>query len=286
MPHETSATNRYRATVEYDGADFCGYQVQPGVRTVQFVLEAALARLANLPETASLRVVAAGRTDTGVHALGQEVAFDMPTPWELMELERALNAVLPADLAARNVRPAEPDFHPRFHATARRYEYYICPRDPGPLRASRVWTPSIRPDPAILREAAQRLLGRRAFDAFAKSGQPARGTECTIERAEWSETGLGDLRFTIVADRFLHHMVRYIVATLVDVAAARRSLEDWSRLLHDGSGRPPEPAPPHALYLTGVRYRDGWNRDAGVPGLWPLEPAASFIGLEELTEIS
>lgn len=286
MQPESRPVNRYRATVEYDGADFCGYQVQPAVRTVQCVLEECLARLANLPEAANLRVLAAGRTDAGVHALGQEVAFDLPTPWETAELQRAMNAILPTDIAVRNVRAVEPDFHPRFHATARRYEYYVCPHDAGPMRAPRVWTPSIRPDPAVLREAAQRLLGRRSFDAFSKAGQPARGTDCTVERAEWSETGLGDLRFTVVADRFLHHMVRYIVATLVDVAAGRRSLDDWSRLLHDGSGRPPEPAPPHALYLTGVRYRDGWNRAAGVPGLWPLEPAPSFTDQEELTEIA
>lgn len=281
MPHEPST--RYRATVEYDGADFCGYQVQPGVRTVQSVLEAALALLL---DGAEIRVLAAGRTDTGVHALGQEIAFDLPAPWERRELERALNAVLPSDVAVRRVREAEPDFHPRFHATARRYEYYLGTAPAGPLRAPRVWTPPSTPDPSILREAAQRLLGRHAFDAFAKSGQPARGTSCTIERAEWSATGLGDLRFTIVADRFLHHMVRYVVATLVDVGTGRRSLDDWSRLIHDGSGRPPEPAPPSALYLTGVRYRLGWNRAAGVPGLWPLEPAIQSIDEEELTEIS
>lgn len=262
---------RYRAAVEYDGAAFHGYQIQPEQRTVQGVLESHLARLFDRP----VRVIGAGRTDTGVHAAGQEVAFDAPPSWDGDRIGHALDSMLPSDVALRNVRLAAPGFHPRFQATGRRYEYYVG--DAGPLRAARVWTPPSPPDGDRLAEAAARLPGRRSFEALSRAGQPRRGTICTVEQAEWTPNALGDLRFVIVADRFLHRMVRYIVATLVDVARGRRTLAQWEDLLERGSGRPPEPAPATALYLTGVRYPDGWNRPAGVPGLWPIGSAVRPI---------
>lgn len=266
MSRSVSADSvRFRATVEYDGAAFHGYQVQPAQRTVQGVLERQLGRLFDRP----VRVIGAGRTDTGVHAVGQEIAFAAPPSWTAARLEQALAGVLPADVAVHRPRPASPDFHPRFQATGRRYEYYLGRS--GPLRTARIWTPPSLPDVDRLEEAAALLPGRRSFAALSRSGQPDLGTVCTIERAEWTSTKLGDLRFTVVADRFLHRMVRYLVATLVDVARGRRTLEEWRTLLERGEGRPPEPAPARALYLTGVRYPDGWNRRPGVPGLWPLE---------------
>lgn len=252
---------RYRATIEYDGAAFHGYQVQPAHRTVQGELEDRLARVFER----SVRVIAAGRTDTGVHAAGQEIAFDAPPEWSADRLRKALAAMLPSDIAIRRLRPAAADFHPRFQATGRRYEYYVGPA--GPLRVARVWEPDSAPDPDTLGAAAALLPGHRSFAALSRAGQPQLGTECTIEVAAWETTPLGDLRFTVIADRFLHRMVRYLVATQVDVARGRRSMEEWASLLDEGSGRPPEPAPAAALYLTGVRYEDGWNRPAGVPGL-------------------
>jgi len=260
-------TVRYRATVEYDGAGFHGYQIQPEQRTVQGVLEARLARLFDGP----VRVIGAGRTDTGVHASGQEIVFDVPAAWDAIDLGRSLDSMLPADVAIRRLRIARPDFHPRFQATGRRYEYFVG--DAGPLRVARVWRPPSAPDADRLAEATARLPGRRSFEALSRAGQPQLGTMCTVETAEWCPTALGDLRFVIVADRFLHRMVRYIVATLVDVARGRRTLAEWEELLERGAGRPPEPAPASALYLTGVRYSEGWNRPAGVPGLWPLDEA-------------
>lgn len=257
---------RYRATVEYDGASFHGYQVQPAHRTVQGVLERQLGRLFDRP----VRVIGSGRTDTGVHAVGQEIAFEAPTSWDAARIERALDGVLPADVAVRHPRPASPDFHPRFQATGRRYEYYLGAA--GPLRTARVWTPPSPPDVDRLVEAAALLPGRRSYEALSRAGQPDLGTVCVVENAGWTTTAFGDLRFSIAADRFLHRMVRYVVATLVDVARGRRTIEEWRTLLESGSGRPPEPAPARGLYLTGVRYADGWNRPAGVPGLWPLEP--------------
>ena len=171
-------------------------------------------------------------------------------------------------MAVHRPRTVRADFHPRFEATGRRYEYFLGRA--SPLRASRVWEPPSEPDPELLRRGTSLLAGRRSFEALSHAGQPHLGFDCTVESAAWNRTRLGDLRFTIVADRFLHRMVRYLVATLVDVGRGRRALGEWEALLETGHGRPPEPAPPTALYLTGVRYADGWNRPAGVPGLWPI----------------
>lgn len=265
-----SATgSRFRATIEYDGSRFAGWQVQPACRTVQGEVEAALARLF----AASARVAAAGRTDAGVHATAQEVLVEAPPRWEADELGRALAAVLPEEIRVVALREAAEGFHPRFSATGRRYEYFVAsgPDGVSPLRAGRVWRRGGEPDPAALRHAAGLLLGDGDFAALSRAGQPERGTRCTVERAEWLRTPSGDLRFVVVADRFLHRMVRYLVAVMLDVATGRRGAEELRGLLAGrGDVRPPEPAPPEGLYLTGVRYRDGWNRQPGVPGLWPL----------------
>ncbi|TFG64235.1 MAG: tRNA pseudouridine(38-40) synthase TruA, partial [Gemmatimonadales bacterium] len=257
---------RYRATVEYDGAAFSGYQVQPSVRTVQGTIESQLERMLN----GQVRVHAAGRTDAGVHAVGQEIVFDALPPWNAADLSRALNSLLPDDILVRNLRPSGPAFHPRFDATGRRYEYYVGPPSTGPLRAARVWALAEVPDFGRLKNASALLIGRRSFAALSKAGQPELGTECTVELASWTRTCLGDLRFTIVADRFLHRMVRYVVGTLVEVGIGRRDVAEWSDLLCEQEARPPEPAPACALYLTGVRYAEGWNRNPGVPCLWPM----------------
>lgn len=233
---------------------------------MQSVVERCLGTLFSRPA----RVTAAGRTDTGVHAAGQEIAFEVPPRWRPAELRRALNAVSPDDVWVEKLRPATSDFHPRFDATARRYEYLVGvgPMAASPLRRGRLWTPGRPPDADLLAEAADRLPGERSFGAFAKSGQPERGTRCRVDEAGWWRTGTGDLTFRIVADRFLHRMVRYLVSTLVEVATARRGLEELDALLaEDPDVRPPSPAPAAGLYLTGVRYGQAWNRSAGIPGV-------------------
>lgn len=260
------SNRRYRATVHYDGRGYHGWQVQPDRPTVQGAIESALEEL--FPE--AVRVNAAGRTDRGVHAVGQEIAFPAGRSWPAREMRRALNAVLPADIWVEKLSASPEDFHPRFDATARRYLYLAAtgPRAASPLRRGLVWRLDDAPDPDLLDGLADLLPGERSFASFAKSGQPERGTRCRVHEARWSRTAVGDLAFTIVADRFLHHMVRYLVHTLVGCAVGRRDRGDLERLLAgDADARPPEPAPPGGLYLTGVRYADGWNRPPGVPGV-------------------
>jgi tRNA pseudouridine38-40 synthase len=260
----------FRATVHFDGAAFHGWQVQPRRRTVQGDIEDALSRLFDAPAG----TLAAGRTDRGVHATGQEISFAAPRRWKAADLRRALNAVVPDEIWIEKLTETSREFHPRYDASARRYEYFLAigPGSASPLRAGRVWSVDPAPQPDRLAAAAATLLGRHSFEAFAKSGQEERGTTCIVEAAGWSGTTLGDLRFLIVANRFLHHMVRYLVHTQVEIATGRRGPDELEGLLTGTTGaRPPAPAPPQGLYLTGVRYGTAWNRGPGVPGLTAVD---------------
>lgn len=251
-------TSRFRATVHYDGSGFRGWQVQPSERTVQGDIESCLERLLGEPT----RIDAAGRTDTGVHAVAQEIGFNAPKRWTAADLGRALNALLPKDIWIEAARDAEPVFHPRFQATGRRYEYLVgtSPDAVSPLWAQRLWAVCQPLDLDALADDSRHLVGQQDFTGLSKSGQPERGTECCVERADWSGGGNGRLCFTIIADRFLHHMVRYIVGTLVETALGRRPRGELESLLKGGGDvRPPIPAPPYGLYLTGVRYGSEWN---------------------------
>ena len=245
---------RLLLTVQYDGAGFHGWQLQPDRRTVQGTLEAASSRLADRPTS----VVGSGRTDTGVHALGQVAAVDMPAAWSAEALQRALNAILPDDVWVEEARAVPADFHPRYDAVARTYVYDVGTHASAasPFHRRWCWPLGEELDADLLEAAARLLPGRHSFVAFAKSGQPERGEECTVAAATWAEWRIG-WRFTITADRYLHHMVRYLVGTMVDVARGRRPLSDVSGLLR----REPDlttspPAPPQGLFLSRVEYPD------------------------------
>jgi tRNA pseudouridine38-40 synthase len=245
---------RLSLTVQYDGAAFHGWQYQPDQRTVQGVLQDVLGRLGDRPCT----VIGSGRTDTGVHAIGQVAAVDMPPSWTREALHRALNATLPPDLWIQSVRNVQPDFHPRYDALARTYEYRIgtTPDAASPFHSRWCWPLTEALDGALLDSAAASLAGAHSFLAFAKSGQPERGEMCTVRHAGWSEWERGK-RFTITADRYLHHMVRYLVGTIVDIARHRRPRSDLPRLFeNDPKLTTSPPAPPQGLFLSHVEYPD------------------------------
>ena len=256
---ETPGTRRVRITLHYDGTGFHGWQVQAGVRTVQEELERALERLTTEPVRAS----AAGRTDAGVHATGQVVSADVPAKWHPAELRRALNAVLPSDVWVEAAVDAAPDFHARFSAADRSYEYRVGTADlaGSPFYNRVCWMPEEPLDRLLLDRCAVLLPGEHSFRAFAKTGQEARGERCIVHDAKWWEWPPVGIAFRIRANRFLHHMVRYLVGTMVDVARGRRPLDDMRLLLeNDGSVRTSPPAPPNGLVLVGVGYTDNPGR--------------------------
>jgi tRNA pseudouridine38-40 synthase len=245
---------RFRLTVHYDGTYFFGWQLQAKGRTVQGEMEAALERLTG----ARRPVVAAGRTDSGVHSTGQVVAVTLPTRWETKELHRALNATLPGDIWVETIRVADPDFHPRYSAQARSYRYQLGLSAPAfsPFNKPWCWPLFREVDVDLLHQGAALVLGRHSFKAFAKVGQEARGDRCTVTEAQWVPwEGLG-LAFQITANRFLHHMVRYLMGTMVEIARNRRPLADLSELLSAPETKltTSPPAPPEGLFLTKVHY--------------------------------
>jgi tRNA pseudouridine38-40 synthase len=250
-----SDTTRLKLTVHYDGSAFHGWQYQPDQRTVQGELEATLGRLANEPRVA----VGSGRTDTGVHATGQVVSVDMPNRWNADTLRRALNATLPSDIWIERVEAAPPGFHPRFDATARTYRYDVGthPTAASPFYRRWCWVTSAAVDRDLLRAAAERLVGTHSFRSFCKAGQPERGYACAVTRAEWTDWALGH-RFVITANRYLHHMVRYLVGTMIDVGRGSRPLSDIDGLLAEAPDLTTSPpAPPEGLFLTFVEYPVG-----------------------------
>ena len=242
------------AVLHYVGRDFAGWQRQKSHRTVQGELERVLERVAGLGVAAH----AAGRTDAGVHALGQVVSFRMPGEWEPGQLHRALNALLPADIWVAKVGLAPDGFHARKDARARAYRYVVgC--DPGsfsPFRRPFEWALGTSLDPRRLREAAAALPGEHDFRAFSTVGQEKPHYRCRVAVAEWeARRGSEGFIFYIEADRFLHRMVRFLVGIMVDIGRGRRPAADVAALLlsTDNSEASP-PAPPEGLYLMGVRY--------------------------------
>ncbi|MGQ0647696.1 MAG: tRNA pseudouridine(38-40) synthase TruA [Gemmatimonadaceae bacterium] len=240
--------------LHYDGAAFAGWQIQPDQRTVQGELERVLAGLCGQ------RIVAqgAGRTDAGVHARGQVVGVQVPEKWQATSLRRAVNALLPDDVWVAAAHEMRPEFHARYSATARRYAYYIGTDDSAksPFRRRWEWHVSRPIDRAALDVAARGILGRRQFYAFAVRGTAPEHDDhaCDVTLAAWRDHDHG-LSFHIEANRFLHHMVRFLVGTMVDIASGRRKAGDIDRLLAAGhNDEVSAPAPAHALFLESVTY--------------------------------
>lgn len=244
--------SRYRAVLEYDGADFQGYQRQANVRTVQGEVEAALSRLnAGTPVT----VYGAGRTDSGVHATGQVIAFDLAWRQGAGNLTRALNAHLSRDVAVREVVAAAGDFHPRFAARCRRYEYHIYNAPyRSPLRAGVSWRVWPELDLEAMQNGAEALIGRHDFATFGTAPVSGGHTVRTVRKAAWRSDG-PLLIFEIEADAFLHRMVRSIVGTLRQVGSGEFAPGDMTELLAAGMRQLSGPsAPPQGLRLVEVVY--------------------------------
>ena len=247
-------TRTLQLVLHYDGTGFSGWQRQPDRRTVQGVLEDALARLCAGPVAA----LGSGRTDAGVHARGQAVGVRVPERWTAATLRRALNAVLPHDIWVAASHAMRDDFHARYSATARRYSYYIGTDEAAasPFRRTTEWAIGRPLHRGTLDDAAHLLLGQHAFRAFAVRGTAPADDDhrCTIADALWRDRD-GGLVFEIEANRFLHHMVRFLVGTMTDVASGKRPLADIARLLTATTNDDVSaPAPAHALFLDVVRY--------------------------------
>jgi len=240
--------------LHYDGTGFSGWQRQPDRRTVQGVLEAALSRICAQPTSA----LGSGRTDAGVHARGQAVGVQVREKWTPVTLRRALNAVLPADVWVASVHAMRDGFHARYDANARRYSYLVGTDEESesPFRRRAEWSVRRPLDRRALDDGASLILGEHCFRGFAVRGTAPADDDhrCSVTRAAWRDRP-GGLMFEIEANRFLHHMVRFLVGTMTDVALGRRPLDELRALLvATDNSRVSPPAPPHALCLERVSY--------------------------------
>jgi tRNA pseudouridine38-40 synthase len=240
--------------LQYDGGSFAGWQRQPASRTVQGVTEGILARLLGRRTT----VLGAGRTDAGVHALGQAAAASIPDRWEPAALVRAMNALLPSDIWVVEARRMVAGFNPRRDALERTYCYRIGTDGAArsPFRYRHEWAAPGSLDVPRLVACAAMLVGEHNFRALSAKAPERPDGRCRVYEALWlSREDAAGLEFWITADRFLRHMVRFLVGLMVDVARGRREPADLRRLLHGVDNRDASPpAPPHGLFLVGVRY--------------------------------
>jgi tRNA pseudouridine38-40 synthase len=247
--------------LHYDGTAFAGWQLQPGLRTVQGVLEETLGRLHGAP----IRVTGAGRTDAGVHARGQAAGVIVAPHWEPDRLRRVMNQQLPADLWVASAHAMRPEFHARFSAVARRYRYAVGTRPDAGSPFRRRWATPYEGAPLdrqTLDWCAAQLLGTHVFRGFAVRGTAPADDDhrCTVSLARWIDAAAdepGDLVFEIQANRFLHHMVRFLVGTMLETASGKRPRDAFRALLvAEANDDVAPPAAPTGLSLEAVTYPD------------------------------
>jgi tRNA pseudouridine38-40 synthase len=240
-----------RLDIEYDGTAYAGWAVQPGARTVQHELETALATTLRAP----VRLTVAGRTDAGVHALGQVASFETPGPLP-PEFGRSLNALTPRDIAVTAVTAAPDGFDARRSALSRTYEYRLFVRRiSSPFHEKRaLWWPH-RLDREALDACAVALPGDHDFTAFTPAQTDHVRFTRRVFNAAWSEKPGDMLVFRVEADAFMRSMVRALVGTMLEASSGRRTVESFKELLR-GAPRTQggETAPPHGLYLISVAY--------------------------------
>jgi tRNA pseudouridine38-40 synthase len=265
----------WKLTVAYDGTRFHGWQVQPGLPTIQGTLADALLKITG----ESILPQGSGRTDTGVHALGQVASVSLTTPIPPSNLQRALNNLLPGSIRILRLEAASPDFHARHSARRKTYEYRICPEPVcPPTLAAFVWNCSWPLELAAMQRASAYVVGDHDFTSFAatdpdlairsadedeslaeESVNIPRGAVRTIFASAWKESTMPDgvrlLCYRVTGSGFLHHMVRNLVGTFVDVGRGRTSDAAMPAILEARSRSAAGPtAPPQGLFLVNVEY--------------------------------
>jgi tRNA pseudouridine38-40 synthase len=247
---------RIRITLGYDGTHYHGWQVQPGLATIQGAVESVVEQI----DSAAVKVHGSGRTDAGVHALAQVAAFDLANPLPTENLVRAMNRLLPRDIRVLAAREAHPDFHPRFQAHAKTYEYRIL-RAPicAPFDRLYVYHHPYPLDEARMIAAAGLAEGEHDFSAFAAADEKDALEQSKVRRIYSSHLErAGDcLIYRVRGSGFLKHMVRNLVGVLLEVGKGNLTCQDFAARLAPGCRIPAGPsAPARGLFLVSVEYPD------------------------------
>ncbi|MCF7810932.1 tRNA pseudouridine(38-40) synthase TruA [bacterium] len=240
---------RLKLIIEYDGTDFHGWQRQPDVRTVQEDIEQALSSIMQ----AEITVIGAGRTDAGVHALGQVAHFSTANPLNKENIINGTNSFLHDDVRILSIEEVTPDFHARKSAVSRSYRYQLS-REHRPLKRRYTWCPECDWDDDLIRATARMLIGSHSFMSFSHARPGEDEYICNVTQADWIPDKFG-AEFHISANRFMHKMVRGIVGALIDVGRGYISSDEFERLLYqperNGATRV---AKPRGLTLVEVEY--------------------------------
>ena len=253
----------FKITVEYDGTDFHGWQRQKRVPTVQAQIETALQTITGQ----SITVAGSGRTDAGVHALGQVASFTCETRLSDGALMNGLNALLPGSIVVKKCAEVEPTFHARYSAIGKTYRYCMLNRRlPSALDRRYVWHIARPLDRSAMRAALTLIVGTHDFSAFEASGSPRAHSRRTVVRAELRAEPNQLLVLEIEADGFLRHMVRNIVGTLVAVGLGKHPAGEFEAILQSKDrSRAGMTAPAQGLFLVSVRYRIDYQRPVRSP---------------------
>ena len=240
--------------IEYDGTNYQGWQVQPKGQTIQGILEEKLGLLTGEP----VQLFGSGRTDSGVHALGQVAHFKTHSRMDIRTIQRAMNSLLPPDIVIQKVEEVDEGFHARKHSKSKVYEYRILNRN---LRSvfdrGYVWHIPQKLNLTEMKKATQSIIGEHDFAAFRTVGSPARTTVRKVIRAEWKRGRDGIICFEIEANGFLKQMVRSIIGTLVEIGKGKMKAEDLRRIMNSKDRKKAGPtAPAQGLFLKEVKYTE------------------------------
>ncbi len=251
QPFTPKLTRNYRLFIQYDGTRFSGWQVQTGGRTVQGDIELALS---DIFRGQKITLIGSGRTDAGVHALEQVANIHLLSDMAPSTLRKAVNSKLQKDVRIFRCDIVPDEFHARFSAISRSYQYQISEQF-SPFTRNTHWFVRYKLDPGRLSECAEQIIGECEFTAFCKAGAEVNHKWCIVLQSEWEKTP-DALVYRITANRFLHHMVRFLVGTMVEIARGRMSVDDFSLFLEGGH---PDlsvvKAPAKGLFLTHVKYQ-------------------------------
>lgn len=250
----------YKLTIEYDGTGYAGWQRQPNQSTVQLAVEEALFQITQIVTPA----VASGRTDSGVHAMGQVVSFQSDKLFTTQEWTHSLNGVLPKDICVHHTEQMNDAFHARYSAKQKTYEYQILNHPIRPvLHRLRMWHIPKPLDLESIKKAAKFLEGRHNFSSFEGSPTDNQNPICHLQKlCIYDESP--SIRITFQGDRFLKQMIRSIVGTLVEIGHGKRSSHDMQTILEAQDRRAAgKTAPPHGLYLLHVEYGKEEGKEEG-----------------------
>lgn len=239
---------RYKIELAYNGSNYAGWQIQPNALTVQALIDRALSTIANT----LIETVGCGRTDAGVHAKYFVAHFDGPENLP-NDLDHRLNRMLPNDIQIFAIHGVHDDFHARFDAIKRTYEYHVAPNK-DPFSPRTFWWNALTYDIQKMNDCAELLVGVHNFSCFCKGEAPNNNPQCQVQQAYWTKTDQG-YKFTISSNRFLRNMVRAIVGTLLDVGSNKLSKNEFIEIFtHGNRSDAGSSVPAEGLFLTEVHY--------------------------------